>query len=127
LTNQIGNKKAAVAFKAILDRVDRDDVADILLNWNDSELSEDGSKIIQYVGRDREYSHGATGGKSTVSKKEFLAWLLSEAPFDEGVYGKGIRMEADWVKKINSARVASGLQSGDSIPLESCPLDSRNS
>jgi hypothetical protein len=78
LTIPTDSRKAAAAFKAIVDHVGRDDVIDILLNWDDCELSEDGKKIIQYIGRDREYSRGALGGKGAVSKKEFLAWLLSE-------------------------------------------------
>ena len=89
MTNPIGSRKAAAAFKAIVDQVGRDDVTDILLNWDDSELSEDGNRIFRYIGRDREYSRGAEGGKVSISKKEFIEWLLSEAPFDESVYGAG--------------------------------------
>ena len=48
----IDGRKAAVAFKAIVDHVGREDVIDILLNWDDCELSNDGNKIIQHVGRD---------------------------------------------------------------------------
>jgi hypothetical protein len=107
------NRKASAAFKAIVEALGRDEVAGILLNWNDSELSEDGSKIICYVGRDREYSRGRDGGKSTISKKEFIAWLLSDAPFDEVVYGKAIGKDTEWVNKIRSARTASGLAKGD--------------
>lgn len=121
MTTPIASRKAATAFKAIVDHVGRGDVVDILLNWDDCELSDDGSRIVRYIGRDREYSHGAEGGKVTVSKKEFLAWLLSGAPFDESVYGKGIRREVDWVRKIDSARTASGLYLGDSTPTESQP------
>lgn len=105
----ISSRKAAAAFKAIVDQVGRDGVTDILLNWDDCELSEDGNKIFRYIGRDREYSRGTEGGKVTISKAEFLAWLLSEAPFDESAYGAGIRTEVDWVRKIDSARRASGL------------------
>lgn len=112
LTISISSRKAAAAFRAIVDQVGRDDVTDILFNWDDSELSEDGNKIFRYIGRDREYSRGAEGGKVTIGKAEFLAWLLSEAPFDASVYGEGIRMEVDWVRKIEAARTASGLWSG---------------
>ena len=118
MTISIDNRKSAVGFKAIVDHVDRDDVIDILLNWDDCELSEDSNKIIQHIGRDREYSRGAMGGKSAVSKKEFLAWLLSQAPFDESVYGEGIGMDVDWARKIDSARTASGLYSGESTLTE---------
>jgi len=114
----ISSRKAAAAFKAIIEQVGRDDVTDILLNWDDSELSEDGDKIFRYIGRDRQYSHGAMGGKVTVSKKEFIEWLLSDGPFDESVYGKGIRMEVDWGRKIDSARTASGLYLVDPTPSE---------
>ncbi len=109
MTISIDSRKASAAFRLIVDKLDRDDVTDILLNWEDCELSEDGANIIQYVGRDREYSRGKYGGKVKVSKKEFLEWLLSDAPFDEGVYGATIRENADWVTRIESARVASGL------------------
>lgn len=108
----IGTRKAAAAFRAIVDKVGRDDVAEILFNWDDYELSDDGDKIVSYVGRDREYSRGADGGKATVSKREFLAWLLSDSPFDEKVYGKDIRQNTDWVNKIKSARAATGLSLG---------------
>ena len=118
MTIPTDSRKAAAAFKAIVDHVGRNDVIDILLNWDDCELSEDGNKIIQHIGRDREYSRGAMGGKGAVSKKEFLAWLLSEAPFDESVYGEGIRMEVDWARKIDSARTASNLYLGESMPTE---------
>lgn len=111
MTIPIDNRKASVAFKAIVENLDRDDVMDILLNWDDCELSEDSTNIVQYVGRDREYAHGKDGGKAKISKKSFLTWLLSEAPFDERVYGTSIREDADWVKRIESARVASGLHS----------------
>lgn len=115
----ISRRKAAAAFKAIVEQVGRGDVTEILLNWDDSELSEDGSKIFRYIGRDRQYSHGAMGGKVTVSKKEFIEWLVSEAPFDENVYGRGIRTEEDWAKAIESARDASGIHSGDPLPTDS--------
>ena len=114
MTILINSRKSSAAFRAIVDRLDRADVTDILFNWEDCELSEDGANIVQFVGRDREYSQGKYGGKVKVSKKDFLAWLLSEAPFDEKVYDASIRKDADWVKKIEAARTASGLYSPDS-------------
>ena len=110
LTMTIGNKKASDAFRAIVESLGRDDVTDILLNWEDCELGEDANSIIQYAGRDRDYSHGKEGGKTRISKKVFLAWLLGDGPFDAGVYGPRIREDSEWVRKIESARVASGLQ-----------------
>lgn len=103
------SRKASVAFTTIVEKLGRDDVIDILLNWDDCELSEDGTGIIQFVGRDRDYSHGKNGGKAKVSKADFLNWLLSDAPFDEAVYGSRIRDDAEWARKIEAARSASGL------------------
>ena len=109
MANLLTDKKAAAAFKTIVTTLGRDDVSDILSNWNDYELSEDGAKIYGYVGRDREYSHGADGGKKLVKKKEFIEWLLSGGPFDEKVYGADIRNDTEWVAKIMGARKASGF------------------
>lgn len=109
MANPISSRKAAAAFKSIVEQLGRDELSEILFNWDDSELSEDGTKIIRFVGRDREYSRGSDGGKVSVSKTEFIIWLLSDAPFDESVYGEGIRKNTEWVGKIESARQASGL------------------
>ena len=114
----ISSRRASSAFQAIIKQLGQDNVAYILLNWEDCELSEDGNKIFRHIGRDRQHSHGAMGGKVTVSKKEFIEWLVSEAPFDENVYGKGIRTEEDWAKAIESARDASGIHSGDPLPTD---------
>lgn len=100
-------KAAATAFSSIVDTIGRDRVSGILLNWNDAELSEDGERIVNYVGRDRQHSKGSDGGKKTTPKREFIAWLLSDAPFDEKVYGTGI--DAEWRQDITDARKASGL------------------
>jgi hypothetical protein len=109
LNNTLDTKTAAEAFNAILEKLGRDDLTDILLNWDDCEISEDGKNIIQYLGRDREYSHGKQGGKTRVSKTDFLNWLLSDDPFDEKIYGANIRSDTDWTQKIEGARQASGL------------------
>ena len=74
------NKATATAFKLITSTLDRDELADILFNWNESGLSADGDNIIQHVGRDRQFSRGGEGGKARVGKKEFIAWLLSDGP-----------------------------------------------
>jgi len=111
LKNSLDSKKATEAFKAILEQLDRDDLINILLNWDDCELSDDGKNIIQYLGRDREYSHGKHGGKAKVSKTVFLNWLLSDAPFDETIYGADIHNDDEWTQIIEAARQASGLLS----------------
>ena len=87
MNNSLDTKTAAKAFNSILEKLGKDDLIDILLNWDDCEISEDGKNIIQYLGRDREYSYGKQGGKTRVSKIDFLNWLLSDAPFDEKTYG----------------------------------------
>lgn len=111
MAKKIGPPKASAAFSMILEKLGRDDLSDILTNWNDSELSEDGTTIFCYVGRDREYSRGANGGKSSVSKKEFIEWLLSDGPFDETIYGTAIRSDTEWAAKIAAARLASKIVS----------------
>ncbi len=111
----LNSRKAAAAFRAIVDVVGRDTVTAILLDWNDSQLNEDGTKIIRYFGRDREYSRGAFGGKGSVRKADFLIWLMSDAPFDAKVYGPAIVSDSDWAATIGAARKASGLFVG------SCP------
>ena len=103
------NKATAAAFKLITSALDRDELADILFNWNESGLSADGENIIQHVGRDRQFSRGNEGGKARVGKKEFIAWLLSDGPFDETVYGPAIRSDEEWRQRIEAARIASGL------------------
>ena len=104
-----GNKATATAVKLITSTLDRDELADILFNWNESGLSADGENIIQHVGRDRQFSRGSEGGKARIGKKEFIAWLLSDGPFDETVYGNAIRLDREWRQRIEAARMASGL------------------
>lgn len=102
----MSNVNVGKAFDAIVKKIGRDDLGEVLLNWNDSELNEDGNKIIGYPGRDRHYSHGKEGGKVTISKREFLDWLHSEKPFDEKVYGTEIRENAEWTNLIQRTREA---------------------
>ena len=113
LASSMSTRKVGAAFKAIVAELGRADVTEILVNWENCELSEDGDRIVCYIGRDGAYSHGAMGGKVTVSKTEFLVWLLSDAPFDENTYGKEIRENVEWVGKIERARKASGLYSDE--------------
>lgn len=55
----MSNANVGKAFKAIVNGIGRDDLGEILFNWNESELNEDGSKIIGYPGRDGDKSKGA--------------------------------------------------------------------
>jgi len=94
------------AFNAILKGIGINDLGEILFNWNESQLNEDGDKIFRYPGRDGRFSHGKEGGKVIVGKREFLAWLLSDDPFNEKVYGANIRSDTEWTSLIQRARYA---------------------
>ena len=102
----VSNAYVGKAFNAVVNSIGRDDVDEILFNWNESKLNEDGHKIICYPGRDGRFSRGKEGGKVIVGKREFLAWLLSDSPFDENVYGANIRNDAQWTGLIQWAREA---------------------
>ena len=109
MVNSLSNKGTSTAFKLITSNLTRDDLTDILFNWNESELSADGERIIKYVGRDRQYSRGSEGGKALIDTKEFIAWLFSDAPFAETIYGSNIKSDIEWRRQIGLARIASGL------------------
>lgn len=118
----MSNAAVGKAFNAIVKGIGRDDLGEILLNWNDSELNEDGDKIIGYPGRDRHYSHGKEGGKVTISKREFLDWLRSEKPFDEKVYGAEIRNNTEWTSLIHRAQEAAVIKSPLRQPATTTPI-----
>lgn len=101
------------AFNAIVKGISLNDLGEILFNWNESQLNEDGDKIFRYPGRDGRFSRGKEGGKVIIGKREFLAWLLSDDPFNEKVYGANIRNDADWTTLIRRAREAAlgGIES----------------
>jgi hypothetical protein len=105
-TSLVSNVYVGKAFNAIVNCIGRDDLDEILFNWNDSKLHEDGEKIICYPGRDGRFSRGKEGGKVIVGKREFLTWLMSDSPFDEYVYGANIRNDAQWSGLIQRAREA---------------------
>lgn len=104
--SSMNNVAVGKAFNTIAKGLGRDDFGEILFNWNESQLNEDGDKIINYPGRDGRYSRGKEGGKVTIGKREFLTWLLSEAPFDEQVYGANIGSDPKWTALIRRAREA---------------------
>ena len=106
----MSNANVGKAFNAVIKGKGRDDVGEILFNWNESELNYDGDRIICYPGRDGRYSRGKEGGKSYVSKREFLAWIFSDDPFDEKVYGSEIRNNSEWVSLILRARDAALME-----------------
>jgi len=97
---------ASKAFNTIVKNIGLNDLGEILFNWNESQLNEDGDKIIRYPGRDGRFSRGKEGGSVIIGKREFLAWLLSDDPFDEKVYGANIRIDTEWTALIRRAREA---------------------
>lgn len=104
MTSLSSNAVVGKMFNAIASGLGRNDLGEILFNWNESELNEDGDKIVGYPGRDSRYSKGKEGGKVTITKREFLTWLLSDSPFDEKIYGVDIRSNAEWLALIQRAR-----------------------
>jgi hypothetical protein len=102
----MSNANIGKAFDAVVNGIGRDDLGEILFNWNESHLNEDASKIIVYPGRDGRYSRGKEGGKVNIRKREFIHWLQSNGPFDEKVYGTNIRNDAQWTSLIKRAREA---------------------
>lgn len=102
----MSNAYVGKAFNAVFNSIGRDDLDEILFNWNESKLNEDGHKIICYPGRDGRFSRGREGGKIIVGKREFLTWLMSDSPFNENVYGANIRNDAQWTGLIQRAREA---------------------
>lgn len=100
----MSNEDVGKAFSSIVKGVGRNDLGEILFNWNESQLNEEGDKIFKYPGRDGRFSRGKEGGKVNISKREFLMWLLSDSPFDEQIYGADIRSDDQWAGLIQRAR-----------------------
>ena len=104
--SSMSNANVGKAFNAVVTGIGRNDIGEILFNWNESQLNIDGDKIIGYPGRDGIFSRGKEGGKVNISKRDFLEWLFSDNPFDEKVYGANIRNDAGWTGLIQRARDA---------------------
>lgn len=100
----MSNADVGKAFNAILKGLGRDDLSEILFNWNDSQLNIECDKIISFPGRDGRFSLGHEGGKVNIRKRDFLDWLLSDSPFDENTYGADIRNDLQWAGLIQRAR-----------------------
>jgi hypothetical protein len=90
------------AFNNLITNLDRDDFNEILFNWNESELNEDGSEILIYA--DSRSLGPRTGGANIVDKKEFINWLMSEEPFNSDIYGRDIREDKHWTDLIVKSR-----------------------
>ncbi len=100
----MSNANTGKTFNAIAQGIGRDDIGEILFNWNESQLNFDGDRIIGYPGKDGRFTRGKEGGKVNISKRAFLDWLLSDNPFDKNVYGANIRNDAQWTGLIQRAR-----------------------
>jgi hypothetical protein len=116
----MSNANVGKAFNAVVKGIGRDDIGEILFNWNESELNLDGDKIIAYPGRDGRYSRGKEGGKVNISKREFLAWLFSDNPFDGKIYGADIRSNTEWVDLIHRARDVALIEKSPSANIPNC-------
>lgn len=108
--SSMSNANVGKAFNNVVKGIGRNDFGEILFNWNESQLNEDGDRIFGYPGRDGRYSKGKEGGKVNIGKREFLDWLFSDKPFDEKVYGANIRNDAEWTGLIQRARKATMLE-----------------
>ncbi|WP_239255221.1 hypothetical protein [Candidatus Nitrotoga sp. M5] len=107
-----------IAFNAIIKGTGINDIGEILPDWNESQLNEDGDKIFRYPGRNGRFSRGKDGGKVIIGKRGFLAWLLNEYPLDEKVYGANIRNDTVWPALIRGAReVESGGIESQFVPI----------
>lgn len=118
--SSMSNANVGRAFKAVVKEMGRDDIGEILFNWNESELNLDGDRIIAYPGRDGRYSRGKEGGKVNIGKREFLAWLFSDNPFDEKIYGAEIRSNIEWMDLIYRARDAARIEKPLSTNISDC-------
>ncbi|HEY4697334.1 MAG TPA: hypothetical protein VIH29_04930 [Gallionella sp.] len=108
--SSMSNADVGKAFNAVVKGIGRNDISEILFNWNESQLNMDGDKIIGYPGRDGVFSRGKEGGKVNIGKRDFLDWIFSDNPFDEKVYGANIRSDAEWTGLIHRAREAALIE-----------------
>lgn len=115
LEKPLTDAQARKAWNAMLDKVGVKGLAGLVYNWNEGELSEDGSRITNFAGRDRAQTMAGQGGSYRNSKAEFVRWLMSDAPFDAAK----IEQDAEWRAEVNAARQASGLMPADDLPLAS--------
>lgn len=107
-----GTKKVAEHFNKLVNKLPRVDVNQLLGDWAEAELTPDGTGIVIEDSFRRE-AVGGRGAKVKPTKREFLEWLNSDAPFDEVVYGVGIRQDTEYTDRIKRAREAAGL----SLPI----------
>jgi hypothetical protein len=102
LPEKLTNKQIGDTFNSVVSSLGRDGMGDILSNWNESRLNEDGTKIVGVPFR-RNAVKGE-GSKVGYSKKDFIDWITSDAPFDTKVYGEKILQDKEWNDLITRAR-----------------------
>lgn len=90
--------------------VGRPSLDEVLLNWKGREVSSDECYIVQRM-PDRWGDQGAGMRAATqrVPKWQFLQWLASDGPFDQGDFGSEIGQQASWVAAVQRLRALSGL------------------
>lgn len=113
--NLSNRKQASDSFRKIKEELENDqgedDIQTLLVNWNDSELVDDGNgnlKIKNYVGRDSHISRGQDAGALNESKADFIKWLFSDKPLDKKKYD----VDKAWTDLVNRARAAIGQKEG---------------
>lgn len=100
---RMSNQAVGAAFRRLV-QLAKEDLQGVLLNWGQAELSEGEDRIVSFPGRDGAFSRGAEGGRVSVSKREFLEWLASDAPFDPKTFGASIGTDGEWRGQIERLR-----------------------
>ena len=105
-------KPAKREFGKSFSKIGKDDLNELLANWNGSELSEDGTRIVV---RDRR----GGGGSYSQTKGEFFDWLFSDKVFG----GIAEDARAEWQAVVNRAREkASGKAKQTAKPTAKQPV-----
>jgi hypothetical protein len=102
MEKKISPRQAGAMFDLLMKKLGKDDVNEILFNWNESELNDDATEIRMFV--DSRGRGPGTGGASRVKKAEFIEWLLSQAPLDTKIYGEHILQDKHWTELVDRAR-----------------------
>ncbi|OHB99068.1 MAG: hypothetical protein A2Z57_04020 [Planctomycetes bacterium RIFCSPHIGHO2_12_39_6] len=104
-----GTKRVGEYFNNLVKKMSRDEVDQVLYDWGEGQLNEDGTGIKI----ERMFAREAKKGLGEIvkgSKAQFINWLNSDAPFNEKIYGKDILKDSEYVDRINRAREAAGIE-----------------
>jgi hypothetical protein len=89
----IARNKTGKALARLIEKMGRGEVEALLGDWNGSELTEDGTKIIFYDRRN-------DTGKWDYPKGDFFKWLFSDEPLDPTQYA----LDPEWLDRVKLAR-----------------------